>query len=93
MTKKEYKKYQEAVADFFEKEEIEFFSTVGDEPFISSQMCDCCGDNLQGSRVDAMAIHKPTGEKVEFIICTVCEYYIEYGQLDDLTMMKIQEGE
>lgn len=69
------------------------------EPHFSWRVCGCCERNLGGSRVNMIGWldgarlsdwnedSKWTGE-----ICTDCQYYFEYGQLDDQTMLTIKGG-
>ncbi len=57
-----------------------------DESF-SSQPCDCCGTTLGGSRIHASGFNFKTQEIQCYHICTDCEYFAEYGQLDDMTMI------
>lgn len=60
------------------------------EPYISSQRCDCCGDALQGDRMDAHSYCEATKEIKEYVICTDCEYFAEHGCLDDMTMAELE---
>ncbi|MHC4621291.1 MAG: hypothetical protein ACYTEQ_26400 [Planctomycetota bacterium] len=57
------------------------------EPHFSWHSCECCGGTLGGEREEA---HGWRGEElVHFTICTDCAYYIEYGKLDDMTMVRL----
>ena len=59
------------------------------EPFFSWRPCEVCQTRLGGNRIDASGYSR-TGVIYEFVICTDCEYYAEYGQLDDMTMMDMK---
>jgi hypothetical protein len=93
MTTREYAEYQAAVAAFMESEGLANLSRTAecDEDFFSWRSCDCCGTNLGGSRIDANGYNPTTREVQEYVICTDCEYYAEYGQLDDQTMADLTE--
>lgn len=98
MTSKEYADYQQSVASFFQREGVANLSTISDdngtcEPFFSSRQCDCCGSYLGGNRYDANGYNPTTKEVYEYQICEDCAYYVEYGQLDDMTMMKIRHSQ
>ena len=64
---------------------------IVNEPNFSSQACDICGSHLGGDRYAAHALDDDN-EIVHFEICTDCIYYMEYGQLDDMTMLEIEEN-
>jgi hypothetical protein len=59
------------------------------EAYFSWNPCDCCGRPEGGDRMDANGYNPTTQEIEEFVICTDCEYYAEYGRLDDTTMDEI----
>lgn len=66
------------------------------EPSFSWKPCECCGSALGGDRYIATGILNDDpilGKNVmfEYSICVDCMYYIEYGRLDDMTMMEIEE--
>lgn len=99
MNKKEYAEYEAAVADFFEREGINCLSADMDkyeegcvEPHFSNSPCDCCG-GLPGMRTDCSG-YNPETEEVQdgYSICADCDYYAEYGQLDDTTMLDVEEN-
>lgn len=115
-TKKDYEEYEKAVTAFFEREEIDNFSsgTREDalrcmanpeeempeiEPYFSWRPCECCGTNFGGNREDVIAWPKDIDFKapgheerlLEFSVCEDCVYYNEYGKLDDMTMMEIED--
>lgn len=94
MTKKEYKEYEEAVASFFEKEGLNCLTIIDDEeePYFIWVRCDVCDRNLGGDRVNCNG-YNPTTKEIQgpYHVCMDCEYYIEYGQLDDMTMLDIEK--
>jgi hypothetical protein len=61
------------------------------EAYFSWNACDCCGRPEGGDRMDANGWNPTTQEIEEFVICTDCEYYAEYGRLDDTTMDEISQ--
>lgn len=61
--------------------------------YFSWSSCDCCNTREGGNRIHANGYNPKTREIQCYDICVDCEYYIEYGQLDDRTMMEIEEGE
>jgi hypothetical protein len=92
MTRAEYKAYQARVAAFFEAEGIENLSSDPDsEAYFSWQSCDCCGTGLGGNREDATGYNRKTKAIHKYEVCFDCIYYAEYGRLDDMTMMDIDE--
>lgn len=114
----DYAAYEKAVADFIEREQIDFLSTgcprceecdgtghtddedacpecngegvINEEPWFSWRPCECCGCHLGGDRETLSARHTPTKQVVTYAICVDCIYYIEYGRLDDTTMMRVE---
>lgn len=63
-----------------------------EEPWFSWRPCECCGSHLGGDREHLNAIHKPTGKATQYVICTDCVYYLEYGKLDDTTMLRVEDS-
>jgi hypothetical protein len=63
------------------------------ETYPSRQPCDCCGDNEYGERYDAHSYCESTKEIKTYVICPDCEYYVEYGQLDDTTMAELEDSD
>ena len=92
-TTKDYKKYEEQVEQFFFLEGIANLSRVSsqEESWFSWRPCECCKRSLGGDRITASGYHKETGTIFEYDICLDCEYYAEYGQLDDMTMLDLIE--
>ena len=61
------------------------------EPFFSWSSCDCCGSTLGGNRHYAHGRDKD-GRLIHLEVCEDCLMYLNCGQLDDTSMMEIQEG-
>lgn len=95
MTKKEYAEYEESVRAFFEKEGLNCLSAIDNEPepYFSWQPCDCCGSPLGGDREECHG-YNPTTKEIQgpYQVCTDCIYYNEYGQLDDMTMLSLDNN-
>jgi hypothetical protein len=94
-TKQDYEAYQKTVADTIKREKLTFISTGtndgehGDvDPWFSWRPCECCGCTLGGNREYMWAWSGET--RVQFEICEDCVYYLEYGKLDDTTMLRIE---
>jgi hypothetical protein len=89
MNKEEYKAYQDRFEEFMRLNELTNLSRIDneDEAYFSWQPCECCQTRLGGNRVTVSGC-----SRYEFLICADCEYYAEYGQLDDMTMMEIEQG-
>lgn len=97
-TKEKYENYQKKVADFFEREGINNLSTKsededGHEPYFSWRSCECCQTTLGGDRYDCTGYHPKQKEIYEYSVCSDCLYYAEYGQLDDQSMIDIEDSE
>jgi hypothetical protein len=91
VTKAEYAQYQQTVSEFMQSNGLRNLSRVSDtEEFFSWSPCDCCESPLGGSRIEADGWSEVENGPLEFTICTDCEYYAEYGRLDDRTMMEIE---
>ena len=95
MNKKDFDDFMESFDSFMKKEQLNNLSRMidddNDEPFFSSQPCDCCGTTLGGNRIKASGFNAETNEVEEYEICIDCEYFAEYGKLDDQTMMNLEE--
>ena len=95
MTTQAYTQYQARVARFFKEEGINNLTTdyeKNGEAFFSWQPCDCCGSRLGGNREKASGYNPTTKEVQEYErVCLDCIYYVEYGQLDDLTMLDMAD--
>ena len=58
-----------------------------EEASFSWSACDCCGSTLGGDRHPAHGwLDK---QLVHLSVCNDCLYYINYGQLDDMTMAEV----
>jgi len=94
MTNAEYKAYQSGVDHFFKTEGITNLSMVDSESeaYFSWSSCDCCNRKLAGDRYDCNGYNPDSKEVQEYSVCVDCLYYSEYGQLDDQTMLDIEES-
>ncbi len=92
MNKQEYKEYKSTVEDFFTETGLMNLTRTAacEESYFSWEPCEVCGTTLGGDRIEANGWNSDTEEVENYEICTDCEYYIEYGQLDDMTMMDIE---
>ncbi len=72
---------------------VEILSEEPDEsgPEFSHLPCDVCDRHLGGDR-HPYALHNRGADLVAVDICSDCRYYAEYGQLDDMTMLEIEEA-
>ena len=61
---------------------------MASEGHFAWSQCDFCGSNLGGTREPAHA--DIDGFIHHFDICIDCVYYLEYGRLDDATMVEIE---
>ena len=89
-TKADYKEYQQRVEAFFEREGIANLTSDG-ESYFSWHDCECCHRDLGGNRYDCTGYNFTDRNIYEYSVCTDCLYYAEYGQLDDQTMLGIEE--
>jgi len=62
---------------------------LADEPSFSWHACDACGSTLGGDRHPA---HGRTdgGKLLHLSVCSDCLYFLNYGKLDDKTMMEME---
>ncbi len=106
MTEQEYAGYQERVAFYLKGCEaistgprpgcpdcghIEEGDDYHEEPWISSQACEICNSPLGGDRESWHCI--VDGTIVHGTCCSDCVYFIEYGRLDDQTVLSIERSE
>lgn len=73
-----------------------------EEPWFSWHPCEICGSTLGGNRESWHAwipatnipgdVHEH-GKIVHGTCCEDCVYYLNYGCLDDMSMMEIEESE
>lgn len=96
MTRANYAAYVARVEAFLDRRGIYTFSPDVSEDAshddFSWRRCDCCGTTLGGDRSNCTAFHERTGEIVEVYACSDCVYFVAYGQLDDMTMLSIEEA-
>ena len=92
MTKEEYKEYQDRFEEFMRLNDLTNLTRMDNESegHFSAARCECCLTPLAGNRIDASGYSR-TGVVYEFSICSDCEYYAEYGQLDDMAMLDIED--
>lgn len=64
---------------------------LAEEPYFSWQPCECCGSGLGGNRHPAHGFDKDDN-LIHFAVCEDCLYYLNYGCLDDMTMLEIEES-
>jgi hypothetical protein len=62
-----------------------------DEPHFSWSSCEVCGSHLGGDRHPWHARAKD-GKLVHGTCCSDCLYYLNYGMLDDATMLDMEES-
>lgn len=60
-----------------------------DEGGFSWRECEACGSSLGGNRYPAHARTKD-GALLHFEVCEDCLMYLNYGQLDDMSMMEME---
>lgn len=92
----DYAEYKQSVAEFIAREQIKFLSTGGDdpdaEPWFSWRPCECCGTHLGGNRELLWGISEETNKAQSYNICEDCVYYVNYGRLDDQTMLRVEQS-
>ena len=109
VTKEEYKEYEESVEHYTKGLEAissghcpgceecgcENAETADDcpetEAHFSWSSCDICGSTLGGDRLPFHAILN--GKIIHLEGCVDCQYYVAYGQLDDMTMLEMETAE
>lgn len=62
------------------------------EGSFSWQSCEICGSGLGGDRHPVHAV-AADGSILHFDACIDCVYYMEYGRLDDMTMLDMEKEE
>ena len=91
MTREEYKKYQEKISHFFSDGTANMTPEQDGNTWFSGMHCDVCGTHKGGDRVECTSYNPTTKETYEIAACQDCVYYCTYGQLDDMTMMDMEE--
>lgn len=97
MTKKEYVKYERRFAEWHDS--VQFPSSgycpgcaECCEEHFSWYSCPICGTHLGGNRYPVHYVDSD-GEIEHIDACTDCVYYLEYGRLDDQTMLDMDQEE
>lgn len=99
MNAQQYQTYQQAVAYFLSHNHVKPGcyapkSVAENAPFFSWRPCECCQRDLAGERETyVFTMDRTNGEQFEADICQDCIYYLTYDQLDDATMVEIEESE
>ena len=95
MNREEYKDFEDRVERFFGVEGITNLSSIDpeSEAYFSTRPCNCCQRHQQGNREDANGYNPTTKEIYEYSVCIDCLYYVEYGRLDDMTMLDLEGQE
>ncbi len=62
--------------------------SAGHDEFSRSE-CEACGSTLGGARYAAHGRNEAS-EIIHFDVCADCLYFLNYGQLDDTTMMEME---
>ena len=91
-TKEDYAEYEERVKIFKESEHYYYHYDKDEnvDAYFSSTSCECCHRNLGGDRYDIMVRSTNDHKDLEYSVCWDCYYYLEYGQLDDMTMLDLK---
>ena len=64
--------------------------TALDEGSFSWSSCEICGRPFGGDRYAVHAVNDDN-EILHFDACEDCVYFLEYGRLDDMTMLEIED--
>lgn len=99
MNRQEYQAYEDKLAEFVRREGLSFLSTSTAEEcggpdadaWFSGQCCDACRADA-GMR-EYLYARNADGRIVRFEICSDCVQYVNYGRLDDLTMLAIESDQ
>lgn len=96
MNKRQYDAYVDRFIEFLDNEDIDCLVEQDIDSWIgfSAEPCDCCGTHLAGKRYICNG-YNPTINQIQYDyrICPDCLYFAEYGQLDDMAMMEIENSE
>lgn len=91
MTKQEYCQYEKTINAWIAS--AKYPSNCHNvTPWYSYLPCEICHRRLAGDRYRAKSIALD-GEILEWDICGDCRYYLEYGRLDDMTMLDMDDAE
>jgi hypothetical protein len=77
--------------DQYDLSESDNWDEVIDEGGFSSASCDCCGRSLGGDRYILHAFDSDDN-LYHLEACVDCVYFLEYGRLDDMTMLDISNN-
>ncbi|MCI0659993.1 MAG: hypothetical protein L0220_02860 [Acidobacteria bacterium] len=91
MTKAEYTAFEERFAGFMWSEKLASLHSTGIGEEFSSRPCECCGSHLAGSRERMVGLNSGGDRVGHYWVCCDCMTYAEFGQLDDLTMLSIDD--
>ena len=75
--------------DFDEDDDV-LYDLLG-EHYFSWASCELCFTPYGGNRVNAHGWNEDN-TLTHLVICTDCEYYLEYDRLDDESMMEIESS-
>ena len=95
MNKKQYAQYEKDVENFFKKEGLANLSVIEDQAdsHFRKSPCECCSRPLGGDRRDCNGYNDKLKEvQGPYSVCEDCIGYSEYGQLDDMTMLEIEDS-
>ena len=95
-TMEDYREYEARVVEFLVSEGLNGLALQEEEPeeMFSWLSCDCCYRPGGGYRLLCCGYNPNTGEvQKDYEVCTDCAHYFTYGKLDDMTMMRLEEGE
>jgi hypothetical protein len=88
-TKQAYAEYEERVRDSLE--EVGWIST-NDNGYIA-QWCDICGLGEQRIVFNGKGVRMDSDTTIKLQVCEDCDYYLEYGRLDDVQMSDIESSD
>lgn len=96
MTKVEYKKYQQRFENFMRDNVLNNISLVSDKDgnykgYFTWNLCPVCGNNLGHTGYNCNGYSDKYGIMEFDNVCEDCIYYAEYGKLDDMTMLEMEE--
>jgi hypothetical protein len=97
-TPDDYADFKERFEAFMTREGLQNLTAIltederSGEPYFSSQPCDCCHRQLGGDRRNCNGCTESGEVSPTYSICCDCEYFAEYGRLDDTTMMEIEKA-
>lgn len=96
MNRSEYNSYLASVEAFYGAEDIDGLTDSGrSTEYFSKSPCDCCRRPEHGTRVDMVGYRVGRGTlpaiPYTYSVCVDCEYFAEYGRLDDATMIALDD--